>query len=299
MLSHKMHEAWTDSRRSRSKKSNDGRELETLALSVREQIVKMYKAIIQYQISLARHYEHPGLLRFLEDFATPRGWAGMLQEIKDIEKSVTQHLSIMNTSTLVQIDKTLERLQAKVEDSYEVMNEVRGNTQTHKYRQFAQILAPKIAPQARFECFESQYKTACFEGTHVDVLGQIYAWVVSPGPEHIYWLRGIAGTGKSTISRTIATQCLNCLGGTFFFDQNQGELSTAPYLFPTLLRFARRLRIVYRISDRKPAKSIKTIEHLVRVAQQAAEALDSRAFLETGGAKPTSSIDSGCGHRWA
>ncbi|KAJ5735003.1 uncharacterized protein N7483_000128 [Penicillium malachiteum] len=184
----------------------------------------MYKVIIQYQISLARHYEDLGLSRFLEDFATPKDWEGMLNAIKDIEKSITQDLSIMNASTLVQIDQTLKKLDGDMERSYQMMNE------------------PKVAQQARLQSFESQYKTECFEGTQVNVLEQIHAWIVSPGPEHMYWLRGMAGTGKSTISRTIATQCLNrkslpettCLGGTFFFDQNQGELSAAPYLFPTL-----------------------------------------------------------------
>ncbi|OJK05044.1 hypothetical protein ASPACDRAFT_38612 [Aspergillus aculeatus ATCC 16872] len=225
-----------------SEQLGDGRELETLGLSVREQMVKMYKAIIRYQISLARHYEQLGLVRFLEDVAAPQDWAGMLQEIKDIEMSVTQHLSIMSTSTLAQIDGTLEMLQGKMGASYEVMNEVRDNTLTNKYLQFVQMLAPRIAPQARLDSFESQYKTECFEGTQIEVLEQIHAWVVSSGPDHMYWLRGMAGTGKSTIARTIATQCRHrkflpetiCLGGTFFFDQNQGELSTAPYLFPTL-----------------------------------------------------------------
>ncbi|KAJ5608772.1 hypothetical protein N7528_009339 [Penicillium herquei] len=227
---------------SQSKASDDGRVLETLGLSVRKQMVKMYKAIIQYQISLARHYEHLGLYRFLEDFAVPQDWTEMIQNIKSIDESVSRDLGVMNSSTLVEIDGTLKKLYRNMEESYDMMHEVRNNTQTTKYLQFVNILEPRVAQKARLQSFESQYKAECFEGTQVNVLEQIYAWILSAGPEHMYWLRGMAGTGKSTISRTIATQCLNrkslpettCLGGTFFFDQNQGELSTAPYLFPTL-----------------------------------------------------------------
>ncbi|KAJ5724239.1 hypothetical protein N7488_002274 [Penicillium malachiteum] len=171
-----------------------------------------------------------------------RDWAGMIQNIRSIDESVARDLGVMNSSTLVEIDGTLKTLYRNMEESYEMMNEVRNNTQTTKYLQFLNIVEPRVGQKARLQSFESQYKAECLEGTQVNVLEQIHAWIVSPGPEHMYWLRGMAGTGKSTISRTIATQCLNrkslpettCPGGTFFFDQNQGELSTAPYLFPTL-----------------------------------------------------------------
>jgi hypothetical protein len=45
----------------------------------------------------------------------------------------------------------------------------------------------------------------------------------------IYWLNGMAGTGKSTVARTIARRCLaeGRLGASFFFSRGGGELETA------------------------------------------------------------------------
>lgn len=45
----------------------------------------------------------------------------------------------------------------------------------------------------------------CLEGTRSDLLAQITDWTASGPPElSMFWLYGKAGTGKSTISRTIA-----------------------------------------------------------------------------------------------
>jgi replicative DNA helicase len=51
----------------------------------------------------------------------------------------------------------------------------------------------------------------------------------SSGPQRIYWLNGMAGTGKSTIARTIACQCITegRLGASFFFSSGSGELEMA------------------------------------------------------------------------
>jgi hypothetical protein len=49
------------------------------------------------------------------------------------------------------------------------------------------------------------------------------------GGERIYWLTGMAGTGKSAIARTVAWECFNAgqLAGSFFFSRGGGELESA------------------------------------------------------------------------
>lgn len=42
------------------------------------------------------------------------------------------------------------------------------------------------------------------EITRIDVLRQIKAWADGEDERHIFWLSGFAGTGKSTIARTVA-----------------------------------------------------------------------------------------------
>jgi hypothetical protein len=52
---------------------------------------------------------------------------------------------------------------------------------------------------------------------------------VGGGGRHIYWLNGMAGTGKSTIARTIARRCSDAgrLGASFFLLHGGRELETA------------------------------------------------------------------------
>jgi hypothetical protein len=82
------------------------------------------------------------------------------------------------------------------------------------------------------------------------VLERIQAWSADPSENSIFWLRGMAGTGKSTIARTVATAFSKrvrltdmqrlpdeiCLGASFFFSQSDTNRNNAKKLFTTLAR---------------------------------------------------------------
>jgi len=76
----------------------------------------------------------------------------------------------------------------------------------------------------------------CLEDTRVDLLQDITNWSNAPGDACICWLNGMAGTGKSTIARTVARiwHENNQLGASFFFSRGQRDLSHASKFFPTL-----------------------------------------------------------------
>jgi hypothetical protein len=63
-------------------------------------------------------------------------------------------------------------------------------------------------------------------------------WANAPNPKSIFWLKGMAGTGKSTISRTVARllKDTNNLGASFFFKRGEGDRGNAKKFFPTLTR---------------------------------------------------------------
>ncbi|KAF9645834.1 hypothetical protein BDM02DRAFT_3069602, partial [Thelephora ganbajun] len=44
----------------------------------------------------------------------------------------------------------------------------------------------------------------CLKGTRGTVLDEIEAWTRDFDKPSVYWLNGLAGTGKSTIAQTIA-----------------------------------------------------------------------------------------------
>ena len=61
-------------------------------------------------------------------------------------------------------------------------------------------------------------------------------WSQNPTGACVFWLNGVAGTGKSTISRTVAYNWAEKkqLGGSFFFSRGQADLSGAAKFFTTL-----------------------------------------------------------------
>ncbi|KAJ7826608.1 hypothetical protein B0H14DRAFT_1245689 [Mycena olivaceomarginata] len=63
-------------------------------------------------------------------------------------------------------------------------------------------LAGHVAAQHKFT---DQSKSLCAPGTRVEIKADILKWL-SPQPgtnEHIFWITGIAGSGKSTLSATV------------------------------------------------------------------------------------------------
>ncbi|KAH9021192.1 hypothetical protein EDB85DRAFT_1895803 [Lactarius pseudohatsudake] len=46
--------------------------------------------------------------------------------------------------------------------------------------------------------------TECLEGTRTAVLDEVFAWLKDPSSARIFWLSGIAGSGKSAISQSVS-----------------------------------------------------------------------------------------------
>ncbi|KAH8653145.1 hypothetical protein BGZ60DRAFT_333821, partial [Tricladium varicosporioides] len=74
----------------------------------------------------------------------------------------------------------------------------------------------------------------CLGETRQEVRDEIKAWASKTCGECILWLSGRAGTGKSTIARTIAADSTKSLGASFFFSRDKDELTNASRLFTTL-----------------------------------------------------------------
>ncbi|KAB8222285.1 WD40-repeat-containing domain protein [Aspergillus novoparasiticus] len=60
-----------------------------------------------------------------------------------------------------------------------------------------------IAEGAAFDSYMNQHEVECLPGTRTDLLKQVTDWSLSTQGECIFWLSGMAGTGKSTVSRTV------------------------------------------------------------------------------------------------
>ncbi|KAK3614818.1 hypothetical protein LTR22_027657 [Elasticomyces elasticus] len=92
------------------------------------------------------------------------------------------------------------------------------------------------AKAAMYNSYVKGDSAQCLEGTRTQLLDQIGAWTEDPASKCIFWLCGMAGTGKSTISRTLShTLNKDCrLGASFFFKRGERERSNAGLFFPTI-----------------------------------------------------------------
>jgi len=81
-----------------------------------------------------------------------------------------------------------------------------------------------------------EHEDRCLPGTRVHLRQQITEWYENPRSPCIFWLNGMAGTGKSTISRTVAHELAGKgkLAASFFFSRGRGDISHADLFFTTI-----------------------------------------------------------------
>jgi energy-coupling factor transporter ATP-binding protein EcfA2 len=78
----------------------------------------------------------------------------------------------------------------------------------------------------------------CLPGTRKEHLQVIHSWINGNSSKHILLLTGEAGTGKSTIARTIAHIYyeMDRLGSAYCFSRNESELARMEAVIPTIAR---------------------------------------------------------------
>ena len=78
--------------------------------------------------------------------------------------------------------------------------------------------------------------TGCMAGTRVKILADLEAWALDDRSSKVYWLVGMAGTGKSTILHTLCEilDGKNMLGGSFFCSRGSENTRNARLIVPTI-----------------------------------------------------------------
>ncbi|KAF5855059.1 hypothetical protein ETB97_010142 [Aspergillus alliaceus] len=109
---------------------------------------------------------------------------------------------------------------------------------TDRINQYIDLGKLEGAIDAGFESFSDRDEVECLPGTRTELLREITEWAFSPSSKSMFWLQGMAGTGKSTISRTVARSAKNRnhLGASFFFKRGEADRGNAKKFFPTLTR---------------------------------------------------------------
>ncbi|PZD22955.1 AAA-16 domain containing protein [Pyrenophora tritici-repentis] len=85
------------------------------------------------------------------------------------------------------------------------------------------------ARDAPFNAYQRQHDPTCLPDTRVGLLREIHDWADGEDSPPIFWLSGLAGTGKTTIAHTVAAQyhAKSRLAASFFFSRAGGDVSQA------------------------------------------------------------------------
>ena len=105
--------------------------------------------------------------------------------------------------------------------------------------------------------YQAGHHDTCLRGTREFVLDGIMRWVEDPQDRQVFWLNGLAGTGKSTIAQTFAGMVAETetLGASFFCSRDYLDRKELKNIFPTL---------AYQLACRYPAFR----SHIIRVVKK-------------------------------
>ncbi|KAL6811264.1 hypothetical protein GGI42DRAFT_340009 [Trichoderma sp. SZMC 28013] len=107
-----------------------------------------------------------------------------------------------------------------------IINVPQGNLQISSYFGIKQLNLEYVP--ASFNDANKQHASLCLPQTREQMLHDIRTWIDGNSEKGIYWLNGMAGTGKTTISLTIAHEYhqKKRLGASFFFSRGGGDLAS-------------------------------------------------------------------------
>jgi hypothetical protein len=95
-----------------------------------------------------------------------------------------------------------------------------------------------LSGAAQFDSNAQENMPGCLENTRVALLKTIEDWIYRQDVDtpHIFWLNGLAGTGKSTLAKTVAMEASRkqILGASFFFSRNNTDQMNASHVFPSI-----------------------------------------------------------------
>ncbi|EWC46469.1 hypothetical protein DRE_04192 [Drechslerella stenobrocha 248] len=136
---------------------------------------------------------------------------------------------------VVEIVANLERMQQSISRALQV-DQVRILLTVEEEANLAKL---PIADGAIYGSFDDENEPECLPDTRTDLLEDIKKWIMSSNPDEksMFWLCGMAGTGKSTISRSVARilQDNHQLGASFFFKRGKGYRGDASRFVTTIV----------------------------------------------------------------
>ncbi|KZT33069.1 hypothetical protein SISSUDRAFT_1027961 [Sistotremastrum suecicum HHB10207 ss-3] len=134
------------------------------------------------------------------------------------------------------------------------------------------------ATSARFDAAQSNDSVSrreCTPNTREAILEELMSWSQDPDPSrpNIYWLNGMAGTGKTTVAYTFCRRLKeqNMLAGSFFCSRAIDECKQVNRILPT---------IVYALANYKVAPLLMPIVDVLEFDPDLADTANLQEFFE-------------------
>lgn len=166
------------------------------------------------------------------------------KKLRDCVSAITEH-PLTELKALVEEER--EKLRRRIElDEYLRRGEEAENI-LYKIDELAEsmkllveqfsLVNLRVAEGAFYDSYINQHEDFCLPNTRTELQQRILKWAESDD-EFIFWLNGMAGTGKSTIARTVAQsfEKHRLLGASFFFKRGEADRGNAKYLISTITR---------------------------------------------------------------
>ncbi|KAF8534300.1 hypothetical protein BDD12DRAFT_983947 [Trichophaea hybrida] len=210
-----------------------------------------YAAVLVFSIKATAYFCPSGSAKFtnyLKPFSVTL--EPFINDIKTNQQKLQEFADMATMEKIKEMMKLLGELESDmgrlkiIEANIEL---VKQNVEVAEEERYLSKLP--YADSAAFNSRLWEHERQCLPETRVDLLKQITAWCGNSGGKSVFWLSGMAGTGKSTIARTIARNLANQqrLGASFFFSRGQGDLSHATKLFTSIA-----IQLAYAIPGLKP-----------------------------------------------
>ncbi|GKZ21603.1 hypothetical protein AbraCBS73388_007504 [Aspergillus brasiliensis] len=191
-------------------------------------IVQVYKGILRYTAQVYRMQRASVGERLLESIFPVTS-----HPLKEIEATIrsdeTRLRQWVRHDEHLQSQAKAEELLGRIDEFVTLLKDL--------HRKFDLYNLPD-AEGASFDSYHNQHEEQCLSGTREELLLQVNDWGCSSDGPCIFWLNGMAGTGKSTIARSVARsfQDKGRLGATYFFKRGEGDRGSARRFVSTVTR---------------------------------------------------------------
>ncbi|KAJ7612263.1 hypothetical protein FB45DRAFT_308931 [Roridomyces roridus] len=165
------------------------------------------------------------------------------KEMHDIKSTAVAKKIYQQHEIAGKITECIDTLNQGTDDHYQRMTQAIARDVKKNVDFALASMLPSFAPRALFDADTGAAvspRRECTPETRKELLDKLEKWAVdkSPNTSPIFWLSGMAGTGKSTVAYTLCKrlQGHKQFGGSFFCSRNDEQARARVSIIPTIVR---------------------------------------------------------------